>query len=359
MAILEQFKVPDDMAERVDADGLLQTSAELLERAGLDAEDARLAADVLVCADLRGADSHGVSNKLRQYIADLRSGHLNPKPNMRVIRQTASCATLDADQGMGIVIAPKAMQIAIEKGKQTGAGLVSVANGRHLGMAAYHAMMALEHDMIGQCMSACGPRVAPTFSAEAGVGTNPIAVAAPAAQMPPFVFDAATSVVAANKIGLARRLQIPLEPGWVTLDGRPQMDPIPVPEQYLLLPAGSTRMLGSHKGYSLAMVVDILAGVLNGSPVGPLAIRGKNNHFLAAYDIEAFIDVDEFKRGMDAYLQSLCALKPAPDQTQVIYAGLQGHAEQTRRKAEGIPLHPEVIGWFRQACDELGVSYRL
>ena len=198
-------------------------------------------------------------------------------------------------------------------------------------MAAYHAMMALEHDMIGQCMTACGPRVAPTFSAQAGVGTNPIAVAAPAGQRPPFVFDAATSAVAHNKIGLARRLGTHLEPGWITTDGEPIMKPTAIPDDFHLLPVGATREMGSHKGYSLGVTVDVLGALLNGSPAGPLAVRGNNNHFLAAYDIAAFIEVEEFKAGMDTYLDSLCALEPAPDQDRVIYAGLEEYAEAQSR----------------------------
>ena len=359
MSILQQFQVPNELAINVDPKTLHSTASTLLERAGLSEADAQLAADVLVRADLRGADSHGVSNKLRQYIADLQSGHLNPKPNWRIVREKGACATIDADGGMGIVLAPKAMQIAIEKAKETGAGVVSMANGRHLGMAAYHAMMALEHDMIGQCMSACGPRVAPTFAAAAGVGTNPIAVAAPADTMAPFVFDAATSVVAANKIGLARRLNIGLDAGWITTDGRPMTSFEQVPDDYLLLPTGSTRELGSHKGYSLAMVVDILGALLSGCPAGPLAARGFNNHFFSAYDIDAFIDVDEFKRAMDEYLQALCALPSAPGAEKVVYAGLQSHALEQQRTREGIPLHPEVIDWFKSACRELGVIFEL
>ena len=358
--MLEQFHVPEAIAHRVDHDPLRATCAELLERAGMPEDDARLAADVLVSADLRGVDTHGVSNLMRSYITGLGNGHLNPRPNWKIVRETPSCATIDSDRGLGVVIAPRAMEIAIEKGKATGAGLVTVGNGRHLGMAAYHAMMALEHDMIGQCMTACGPSFVPTFAAEVGVGTNPIAVAAPAGEEPPFVFDAAMSILAANKITLAKRLGVDLEPGWITTpDGTPIMERGPVPDEYMLLPAGSTRELGSHKSYSLGVVVDILGGLLNGSPVGPMAPRGNNNHFVAAYDIEAFIDVQEFKKGMDVYLSSLRNLKPAPGRDRVFYAGLPEHEEEAERRVRGIPLHPEVIDWFRSACGELGVQFRL
>jgi LDH2 family malate/lactate/ureidoglycolate dehydrogenase len=358
--MLEQFHVPEEIAYRVQHDTLRDTCAELLETAGLPVADARLAADVLVASDLRGVETHGVSNLMSSYITGLGNGHLNPHPNMRIVRESPACATIDSDAGMGVVIAPKAMEIAIEKGKATGAGLVTIANGRHLGMAGYHAMMALEHDMIGQCMTACGPSFVPTFAAEAAIGTNPIAIAAPAGEEPPFVFDAAMSILAANKITLAKRLGVDLEPGWIANpDGTPITEAGPVPDEYMLLPAGSTRELGSHKAYSLGVVVDILGGLLNGSPAGPMAPRGKNNHFLAAYDIDAFIDVQDFKKGMDEYLRALRNLKPAPGHDRVFYAGLPEHEETAKRKEHGIPLHPEVIDWFRSACSELGVEFRL
>ena len=356
MSILEQFKVPEDQAVSVDHVALSTLSADLLHAAGLPADDAALAADVLVAADLRGAESHGVSNKLRNYIADLERGHLNATPELKTLRETPSCLTMDCDRGLGIIVAPKAMRIAMDKAEQTGAGHVSVANGRHLGMAAYHALMALERDMIGQCMTACGPRMTPTFSADRAIGTNPIALAAPSGEEPPFVFDAATTVIAENKVGLARRVGGPLEAGWITQDGTPILERMDVPEEYKLLPLGSTRESGSHKGYSLGVIVDILGGLLNGSPAGALATRGKNNHYLSALRVDAFIDLVDFKRGMDDYLRALRALQPAPGHERVVYAGLQSFEEAAARKEHGIPLHIEVVEWFREAARGIGAT---
>ena len=356
MSILEQFKVPNEQAVAVDHNALRQLSAELLHAAGVPADDAELGADVLVSADLRGAESHGVSNKLRNYIADLARGHLNANPALKVLREAPSCTTIDCDRGLGIIVAPKAMHIAMDKAEATGAGHVSVCNGRHLGMAGYHAMMALERDMIGHCMTACGPRMAPTFAADRAIGTNPIAVAAPSGDEPPFVYDGATTVIAENKIGLARRVSAPLEAGWITQDGTPILEQMEVPDEYMLLPLGSTRESGSHKGYSLGVVVDILGGLLNGSPAGALATRGNNNHYLAALRVDAFIDVDEFKRGMDAYLRALRALPPAPGHDRVVYAGLQSAEESEARQRDGIPLHVEVVEWFRGAARDVGAN---
>ncbi|MEE8442780.1 MAG: Ldh family oxidoreductase, partial [Dehalococcoidia bacterium] len=185
--MLERFKVKEDEAIRVQAEPLRRTVTAIFEKMNVPSEDARLAADVLVASDLRGVDSHGVSNMLRSYINNYNSGLYNPRPNVRIVREAASAATVDSDGGLGIIVTPRAMEIAIRKAEQTGVGMVTVLNGRHLGMAAYHAMMALEHDMIGVCMTSTRPSVLPTFGREERLGTNPIAIAAPAKEEPPFV----------------------------------------------------------------------------------------------------------------------------------------------------------------------------
>jgi LDH2 family malate/lactate/ureidoglycolate dehydrogenase len=252
------------------------------------------------------------------------------------------------------------MEIAIKKAADTGVGIVTAGNGRHLGMASYHAMMALKHDMIGTCMTNAGPSVLPTFGSEKRLGTNPIAVAAPAGKEAPFVFDVATSVVAGNKIGLARRLGADLHGGMIAdAEGTPIMETGLVPEQYALLPLGSDRELGSHKGYGLACVVDILAGILSGTGFGMLIGNGYNNHFLAAYNIEAFSPVSEFKQMMDEFIQTLKTTPPAPGQEKVIVAGQPEWETEQERSKNGIPLHHEVVEWFQGICNELEVPFTL
>ncbi|MEE8442827.1 MAG: Ldh family oxidoreductase, partial [Dehalococcoidia bacterium] len=250
-----------------------------------------------------------------------------------------------------------AMEIAIRKAEQTGVGMVTVLNGRHLGMAAYHAMMALEHDMIGVCMTSTRPSVLPTFGREERLGTNPIAIAAPAKEEPPFVLDMATSAVAVNKLVLAKRLGVDLEAGWIAdAEGTPIMELGPVPETYLGLPLGGTREIGSHKGYGLGCVVDILCGLLSGGGFGMLTgIQGNYSHMVAAYKIDAFTPVDQFKEMMDEFLRTLKETPPAPGQERVYYAGLSESEEEEKRLAKGIPLHPEVIEWFQGICNELSV----
>ena len=318
--------------------------------------DAELGADVLVLADLRGVDSHGVSNMLRIYLGGYQRGEINPRPNISIVRETAATASVDSDRGLGTIVTPKAMDIAIQKAKEVGVGMVTIGNSRHLGMASYHAMRALEHDMIGVCMTSAPPRMVPTFGAEPRLGTNPIAVAVPARNEPPFVFDAATSSVAQNKIEIARRLGADLEPGWLASDdGTPIMEEVPVPETYHLLPVGATRELGSHKGYGLACVVDILAGVLTGFGYGAVPGRPNFGHYVAAYNVAGFDDPDHFKDEMDGWLQMMKSTRPAPGHDRVLVAGQPEAEMEAVRRQEGIPLHPDVVQFIRDTCAELSV----
>ena len=367
VVVLERFKVKEADAVRVPEASLRKTVADVFRKMGVPGDDAELAADVLVMADLRGVDSHGVSNMLRAYVSGYGGGELNPNPNWRVVRETPATATVDSDRGLGIIVVPKAMEIAIEKARNVGLGMVTLNNARHLGMASYHAMMALEHDMIGMCMTSCPPGVLATFSAEPLMGTNPIALAAPADQEPPFVFDAAMSTVAGNKLSLARRLGTDLLPGWIADgDARPIMEeaspPAPAheggPDAYLL-PLGSTREMGSHKGYGLACIVDILGGILSGGGYGANPGRPNFGHVVAAYRIDAFMDVAQFKRTMDEWMRMLRTARPAEGHERVLYPGLPEAEALADRKANGIPLHTEVVQWFQDICAELSIPFIL
>ena len=358
--MLEQFKVKEEDAVRVQEQALRDTVTGIFEKMKVPPEDSRLAADVLVSADLRGMDTHGVSNLLRSYVERYQDGNINPHPDWRIVREAPSTATIDGDRGHGIIITPKAMDIAIAKAKQTGVGMVTIGNVRHLAMAGYHAMLALKHDMIGVCMTSCPPSVLPTFGGEPRLGTNPMAFAVPAKEEPPFVFDGATSVIPDNRVHIARRLGVDLLPGWLGDDeGNPVMEPVPAPSPHRLLPLGSTREMGSHKGYSLGCMVDILCALLSGSTFGAIRGRGTFAHYVAAYNIDAFTDVNEFKEMMDEFLRTLKQTPPAPGHERVLVAGqLEWEAEQERR-AKGIPLHKEVVQWFRDTCAELDLPFNL
>ena len=332
---------------------------------GVPEDDCRLAADVLILADLRGVDSHGVSNMLRSYIRDYRQGKINPTPKWRVLRESASAASLEADAGLGLIIAPKAMDMAIEKAKKTGIGMVTMRNAGHMGMASYYAMQALPHDMIGLAMTSSPPEMVPTFGAEARLGTNPIALAAPALTEAPFVYDAATTVISSNKIKLARRLGVKLPGGWIAgSDGTPVMEEADPNISYdgrprpYLLPLGSIRESGSHKGYGLAGVVEILSGILTGGGFSAMP-RSGYTHAVAAYRIESFMDTGEFKKTMDDWLRLLRTTRPAPGHERVYYPGQMEAESEKENRAKGIPLHREVIDWFRETCGELSIQFSL
>ena len=365
--MLERFLVPKEDQVLIDSESMTAATKEIFMKMGLSEDDSQLSAEVLMVSDLRGCESHGVSNMLRNYVQYFNEGSANPRPNWKITRETESCATVDSDKGLGVVVVPLCMEIAIEKAKKTGVGLVSIGNGRHLGMAAYHAMMALDHDMIGTCMTSSTTNVVPTHAAIPGIGTNPIAVAAPALKKAPFVFDAATSAIATNKVRVAQRIGVPLAPGWITDEkGNPIMVDTPLKQSddpndvagIMQTPVGATRELGSHKGFSLGMVVDILGSILNGSLAGPLrTFKAHQNHFVAAYSIDAFTELNKFKEMMDEYLQILEDLPPVEGQKRVLYAGLMEEETTLERMEKGIPLHPEVVNWFKDICSELSINF--
>jgi len=354
---LDVFKVPESEAIYVPEARLRAATQAVFEQMGVPVDDAVLATDVLVMSDMRGVDSHGVSNMLRSYVTSYREGRYNPRPDWKIVRERASTATIDSDRGLGIIVAPKAMEIAIAKAKETGIGVVAIRNGGHMGMASYHAMMALEHDMIGVAMTAVGTAVLPTFGAEGRLGTNPIAVAAPAKTMHPFVLDIATSMVAANKMQLAKRLGAILPAGMVAdAEGTPTTEAGPLPEDFKHIPIGGTRELGSHKGYGLAMVVEIMCTILSGGMPMSLPNSGRQaTHHVAAYDIDAFTDVDEFKEMMDQWLQVMEATPTAPGHDRVMTPGLEEEEAEAERRERGIPLHTEVVDWFEEIGRELGI----
>jgi LDH2 family malate/lactate/ureidoglycolate dehydrogenase len=357
--MLDRFKVPPADQVRVSEAELRRTVGAIFEKMHLTPEDAALGADVLVTTDLRGVDSHGVSNMLRSYVQSYQKGEINPRPNWRIVRELAGTATIDGDGGLGIILAPKAMRLAIEKARTAGVGIVTMYNGRHLGAAGHHAMLAAQEDMVGMCMTATQPSVVPTFGAEARFGTNPVAIAAPAKTHPPLLFDAATSSIAANKVRLAARMGSNLLPGWVTdKEGNPIMTETPpgaVRGEYLLLPLGGTRELGSHKGYGLALMVETLATLLSGTLPFGLDRSTGYKHYLAAYNIAAFTDVETFKANMDQMLEWLRETRPAPGEERVLYPGLLEYEETEERRAHGIPLHTEVMQWFAEITRELGL----
>ena len=358
--MLDRFKVPKAEQVRIPEPSLRRTVEAIFEKMGVSEEDSKIGADVLVMSDLRGVETHGVSNMLRMYVQQYTEGDLNPRPVWTVEREAPGTATINGDHGLAIILGPKAMRVAIDKAKVIGIGAVTLYNTGHSGPIGHHAMLAVKEDMIGITMTAGGVKIAPTFAAEPRYGTNPIAMAAPGRNEAPFLFDAATSTIAANKVNLAARIGADLLPGWIAdLNGVPNAESVPVPEasdDYYLLPLGGTREQGSHKGYGLGMMAEIMGALLSGGTPHMLKSTSWSQHYFSAYNIESFTDVDEFKDKMDQTLRTLRTTKPAPGHERVMYPGLSEYEEEIDRRANGIPLHSEVVDWFDHITSELALS---
>ncbi|HLT21212.1 MAG TPA: Ldh family oxidoreductase [Thermomicrobiales bacterium] len=357
--MLERFHVPEADQIRVPPEALRATVERIFMAVGVPEEDARQGADVLVYADLRGVETHGVSNMLRVYVQQYRTGQLNPTPELHYVIESPSGLVIDGDRGLGLIQCPKVMRLVIEKAREQGVATASIRNLGHTGPIGYHAMLAAQQDMVGLSMTASGSQVLPALAAEPRMGTNPIAVAAPAGERPWLLFDAAMSAIASNKIRIARRLGVPLHPGWVaSWTGTPIMEETPVPEDgdFHQLPLGSTRELGAHKGFGLALMVEVLATLLSGSVPRMLDPEVGSRHFLAAFDIAAFTDVERFKQTMDDMLGMLLETKPAPGAERVIYPGVAEAETLAERSKNGIPYHREVIEWFDQVTAELNIE---
>jgi L-2-hydroxycarboxylate dehydrogenase (NAD+) len=342
--------------------------ARVFRNLGVPDEEAILAADVLSAADRRGIDSHGVA-RLRTYYDLLSVRRINPRPQPRIVRETPSTATVDGDNGLGLVVGPWANEVAMGKAAASGSGWVSVCNSNHYGIAGYYVSKAVERDMIGWSMTNSSKGVAPLWGAERMLGTNPIAIAFPAGEEPPIVLDMATSTVAYGKIEMADREGEAVPLGWaIDGDGNPTTDPRAMISGGALVPLGSDREHGGHKGYGLALAVDVLCAVLSGANWGPFtppfALRqadpprrvGKGiGHFFGAMRVDAFRDVDEFKAQIDDFIRTLRATRPAPGTSGPLIPGDPERAAQKERDAHGVPLVDAVLEDLRNISRTTGV----
>ena len=347
---------------------LFDFTKKVFQAIGCNDKDATTAAEVLLSADLRGIDSHGVA-RLSGYVRLYEVKRINPCPAPRIIHETPSTAVVDGDSGLGLVVGPFAMQVAIEKAKAVGTGWVSVQNSNHFGIAGYHAMMALEHDMIGMAMTNASALVAPTFSIERMLGTNPICVAIPAGEEPAFVADLATTTAANGKLEILQRKNEAAPLGWVQdKDGMPSTNPHELKTGGALLPLGGDREHGSHKGYALGAIVDIFSGVLSGANYGPWvppfpayvpmpeAMPGKGiGHFLGAMRVDAFRKKEEFKQHMDQWIRRFRSAKTVPGEKQVLIPGDPERAMHEQRLQQGIPLLDTVVKDLQALSDKFSI----
>lgn len=336
---------------------------------GSSEANADLAAKVLLSADLRGVDSHGIA-RLSGYVRLWKAERVNATPAIKIVHETPSTAVIDGDRGLGLVVGPAAMEVAINKAINVGTGWVSVKNSNHFGIAGFHAMMALPHDMIGIAMTNASATVAPTFSKERLLGTNPIAVAIPAGTEQPFVADFATTTAANGKLEVLQRKNMVAPHGWVQdKDGNPSTDVNELKKSGAMLPLGGDKEHGSHKGYMLGSIVDIFSAILSGANYGPwvppfpaylpmpLNMPGEGiGHFFGAMRIDAFRPAEEFKQHMDAWIRRFKTAATAEGFDSVIIPGEPERQIEKERMENGIELLDPVINDLQQLAAQFNCA---
>jgi L-2-hydroxycarboxylate dehydrogenase (NAD+) len=347
---------------------LLSFTKSIFLAIGSNEEHAALAAKALLSADLRGVDSHGIA-RLSGYVRLWQTQRVNATPQIKIVHETASTAVVDGDKGLGLVVGPAAMQVAIDKATQVGTGWVSVKNSNHFGIAGFHGMMALQHDMIGIAMTNASATVAPTFAKERLLGTNPICVVIPAGVEQPFVADFATTTAANGKLEVLQRKNNNAPHGWVQdKDGQPSTDVNELKKGGAMLPLGGDYEHGSHKGYMLGSVVDIFSAILSGANYGPWVppfpaylpmpenLPGEGiGHFFGAMRIDAFRPAAEFKLHMDRWIQRFKAAAVTEGFERVVIPGEPESAMEKQRMEHGIELLQPVIN----DLNELAVQFSL
>jgi LDH2 family malate/lactate/ureidoglycolate dehydrogenase len=340
-----------DTRPRFAAAVLREFTAAVFNRLGMPPTDAAEAAEVLIDADLAGIESHGIAHLPWHpgYAPGFARGLVNPGPRLRVLRESPVAATWDADGGLGILIARRAMLAAIAKAEATGIGMVAVRNGRHFGAAGYYARMAAERDMVGLAMCNVPPLAVAAGSLDRAYGTNPIAMAAPVEGSHPFLLDIATTAVAGGKLEIALRQGRDIPSGWaVDAAGEDSHDP--------LLPLGSYLETSSHKGYGLGLMVDILTGILPGMGSALFSPRHEQGWWFAAWRIDAFRDVAGFKADMKRMTGHLHALRPVPGVERVLVPGDPEARARDERTRRGIPLDEKTIEQLRELGASLGLE---
>ena len=356
------------MERNFDYDQLWSFTKSVFESIGSSVPHASLAATGLLRADLRGIDSHGIA-RLSGYVRLWEAHRVNARPNIKIVHETPSTGVIDGDEGLGLVVAPQAMDLAINKASKVGSGWIAVRNSNHFGIAAQHALMALESDMIGIVMTNASALVAPTFSLERLLGTNPICVAIPSGDEPPFVADLATTTAANGKLEILQRKSQQAPAGWIQdKDGQISTDPHALKAGGALLPLGGDREHGSHKGYALGAIVDIFSGVLSGANYGPWVppfpayvpmpanMPGKGiGHFFGALRIDAFREKEDFKKDMDQWLKRFRRAKAVPGFAEVLVPGDPERIMEAERITKGIPLLPVVIEDLKKLSEKLQI----
>ena len=331
-------------------------------RVGLTQEDAETMADELVGADIHGIDSHGVP-RLRMYVTRLHDGLTNAHPEIRTMSESPGTLVLDGDNGSGPVVGAYAMRRCIEKARESGVATVTVRNSNHYGSLYYYPLMAVAENMAGMTMTTTGPFIVPTFGRAGILGTNPICIAFPGGNRErPFMIDMSTSVVAGGKLEIARREKHDIPSGWA-LDEHFEPTTDPFKARYLN-PLGGDRAHGSQKGYGLNVAVDLFAGLLSGGKVSAentqierTAKATHTAHMFSAWRIDAFVPWEQYAARFDEYMQMLHTCPPAPGHDRVLTPGEPEWAAEDDRRANGLPLHPDVVADLRALAAELDIPF--
>ncbi len=340
----------------------------VLVKSGVPEADARICADVLIKSDKLGIDSHGANRLKPIYYDRIKDGILNPVTRLEIVKEGPTTAVIDGHNGMGHVIAKKAMQMAIDKAASLGMGMVAVRNSTHYGIAGYYALMAAERNMIGICGTNARPSIAPTFGVENMLGTNPMTFAMPTDEAFPFFLDCATSVTQRGKIELYARQNKPCIEGWVIdKDGNSKTDATQVLKDLVeghaaLTPLGGIgEDLGGYKGYGYATVVEILSAALQSGAYMKMLMGIENGkkvpyplgHFFIAIDVEAFTTASDFKKTTGDILRALRSSQKMPGKEKIYTAGEKEFIAMQYRSDKGVPFNDELLDEFASLAAEL------
>ena len=344
---------------------------DVFQALGVPEEDAHICTDVLITSDLRGIESHGIG-RLKYYYDRIKAGVQFTQTHFEVVKETETTALVDGHHGMGHVISYRSMRLAMEKARRYGLGAVAVRNSTHFGIAGYYPLMAAAEGMIGLTVTNARPAVAPTYSTEPMLGTNPIAFAAPTDLPYPFCFDAATPITQRGKIEVLARAEKPVPEGWVIDEyGNPLTDPerilrdLGAAKAALLPLGGAGEEMGGHKGYGLGVMVEILSSALSGGmfmkDLLGYAPDGSRRpymlgHFFLAIDVEHFLPLEEFRRITGAILRTLQAARKAPDHDRIYVAGEKEYEREKVIRTQGIPINPNLRRELRTVRKELGIE---
>jgi LDH2 family malate/lactate/ureidoglycolate dehydrogenase len=347
------------MTVRVGHDALRRFVAEVYERAGMPAGDAALISDTLVQADLWGHQSHGVL-RTGWYLARLQSGVMKARTQPKFAVDAGAVAVVDGEDGVGQVVTKFAAEDAIRRAKLHGVAAVAVRNSNHFGTCMYYTRMAAEHGCVMMLTTNGGPAIAPWGGRKKIIGTNPWSISCPAGKHPPLMMDMANTGVARGKIYLARQRHEKIPAGWaLDAEGEPTTDPQAAIDGIILPMAG-------HKGYAIAVVVDMLSGVLSGSSFlsgvnGPYKTdkRSGAGHFITAFDIEAFQPLAQFNQRMDTFVAELKSVPLAQGTDEIFYPGEMESRSDARQREQGIELPDDTLADLRRAGEATGTQAKL